>query len=59
MEEVRFERKHYKRSVIALKAADFDQSLEGAVDHARALMKLAPAEVFDAGPTDAAQKEIA
>ena len=45
--------------MIPLEAADFDQCLEGAVDQARALMKLAPVEAFDAGPNDAAQKEIA
>ena len=41
-----------KRSVIPLEAADFDQWLEGTVDQASKLMKLAPVEVFDAGPLD-------
>lgn len=59
MREERFERKQDKHSVIPLEAADFDQWLEGTVDLARALMKLTPMEVFDAGPNDAAQKEIA
>jgi putative SOS response-associated peptidase YedK len=40
-----------KRSVIPLEPADFDQWLEGTVEQARALMRLAPVEVFDGGPT--------
>lgn len=43
--------KQDKRSVIPIEAGDFDQWLEGTVDQARELMKLAPVEVFDAGPT--------
>jgi putative SOS response-associated peptidase YedK len=39
-----------KRSVIPIEAADFDQWLEGTVDQAQLLLKLAPAEIFDAGP---------
>lgn len=45
--------------MIPLEAADFDQWLEGTIDQVRALMELAPMEVSDAGPTDAAKKEIA
>lgn len=45
--------------MIPLEAADFDQWLEGTVNQAHALMKLAPVKVFDAGPNDAARKEIA
>ena len=48
--------KQDKRSVIPLEAADFDQWLEGTVDQARALMKLAPVEVFDGGPTGSPPK---
>jgi hypothetical protein len=39
-----------KRSVIPIEAGDFDQWLEGTVDQAQLLLKLAPAEIFDAGP---------
>lgn len=39
-----------KRSVIPIEAADFDLWLEGTVDQAQQLLKLAPAEIFDAGP---------
>lgn len=39
-----------KRSVIPIEAADFDQWLEGTVEQAQQLLKLAPAETFDAGP---------
>lgn len=38
-----------KRSVIPLEASDFDQWLEGTVEQATGLMKLAPVEVFEAG----------
>ena len=51
--------KQDKRSVIPIEAGDFDQWLEGTVDQARSLMKLAPEEVFDAEPTDSAPKELA
>jgi putative SOS response-associated peptidase YedK len=44
--------KQDKRSVIPIEAGDFDQWLEGTVDQARALMTLAPVEVFDAGPSE-------
>ena len=44
--------KQDKRSVIPLEAADFDRWLQGTVDEARKLMKLAPVEVFEAGPLD-------
>ncbi|VTU14378.1 hypothetical protein RA8CHR_00561 [Variovorax sp. RA8] len=39
-----------KRSVIPIEAADFDQWLEGAVEHAQLLLKLAPVEIFKAAP---------
>jgi putative SOS response-associated peptidase YedK len=39
-----------KRSVIPIEAADFDQWLEGTFEQAQLLLKLAPAELFDAGP---------
>lgn len=42
--------KQDKRSVIPLEAADFDQWLEGTVDQAKKLMKLAPVEIFESGP---------
>lgn len=41
--------KQDKRSLMPIEAGDFDQWLEGTADQARALMKLAPLEVFDAG----------
>ena len=44
--------KQDKRSVIPLEASDFDQWLEGTVEQASGLMKLAPVEVFEAGPLD-------
>ena len=44
--------KQDKRSVIPLEAADFDQWIEGTVDQAKKLMKLAPMEVFSAGPIE-------
>ena len=50
--------KQDKRSVIPLEATDFDQWLEGTVDQAKKLMKLAPVEVFDAGPLGPAQVEF-
>lgn len=39
-----------KRSVIPIEAADFDQWLEGTVEQAQLLLKLAPVEIFDAAP---------
>jgi hypothetical protein len=52
--------KQDKRSVIPIEAGDFDQWLEGTVDQARGLrMKLAPVEVFDAGPAGSIQPVLA
>lgn len=48
--------KQDKSSVIPLEAGDFDQWLEGTADQARALMKLTPVEVFDAGPSALAKE---
>lgn len=42
-----------KRSVIPLEPGDYDQWLAGTVDEARALLKLAPVEAFEAGPVGA------
>ncbi|UXC19305.1 SOS response-associated peptidase [Comamonas squillarum] len=39
-----------KRSVIPIELADVDQWLEGSIKDAQALLKLAPVEVFAAGP---------
>jgi putative SOS response-associated peptidase YedK len=39
-----------KRSVIPIEAGHFDQWLAGTLDDAKALLKLAPVEVFDAEP---------
>ena len=39
-----------KRSVIAIELADVDAWLFGTVDVARALVRVPPVEVFDAGP---------
>ena len=39
-----------KRSVIPIDMADIDQWLAGTVKEASALLRLAPSEVFDAGP---------
>ena len=47
--------KQYKRSVIPIDPSDFDQWLEGTVEQARGLMRLAPTGVFEAGPIDAQQ----
>ncbi|MGJ7579774.1 SOS response-associated peptidase [Variovorax sp. RHLX14] len=43
-------KKQDKRSVIPLEAANFDHWLEGTVEQARGLMKLAPVDVFESGP---------
>ena len=43
-----------KRSVVALERADFDTWLRGSLDDARALLRLTPAEAFDAAEQDAA-----
>lgn len=39
-----------KRSVIPIERGDVDQWLAGTVDEAKALLRLAPVEAFDAGP---------
>ena len=39
-----------KRSVIPLDPADYDQWLAGTLEDAKALLRLAPLEMFDAGP---------
>jgi putative SOS response-associated peptidase YedK len=39
-----------KRSVIPIERGDVDQWLAGTVEEAQQLLKLAPVEVFDAGP---------
>jgi putative SOS response-associated peptidase YedK len=40
-----------KRSVIPIEQADVDQWLAGTVQEAQELLRLAPVDVFDAGPT--------
>lgn len=45
-----------KRSVVSIEMGDVDQWLLGTPDEARSLLKLAPLEIFDAGP---AQQESA
>lgn len=50
--------KQDKRSVIPLDPSDFDQWLEGAVEQARALMRLASADVYDAGPLEPVQPAL-
>ena len=42
--------KQDKRSLVLLEAADADQWLNGSVESARALVRLTPVELFDAGP---------
>lgn len=39
-----------KRSVVVIEPGDFDGWLAGSVDHATALIRLAPVDVFSAGP---------
>jgi hypothetical protein len=39
-----------KRSVISIERADVDQWLEGTVERAQELLKLAPVEAFRVGP---------
>jgi putative SOS response-associated peptidase YedK len=39
-----------KRSVVVIEADDFDVWLGGSIDDAKALIRLAPAQVFVAGP---------
>ena len=39
-----------KRSVVPIELSDVDQWLSGTVQEAQALIKLAPIEVFEAGP---------
>lgn len=43
--------KQDKRSVIPIEQADADQWLAGTVEEAQQLLRLAPVEVFDAGPS--------
>jgi hypothetical protein len=42
--------KQDKRSVIPIEFGDVDLWLAGTVEEARALLRLAPVEAFDAGP---------
>lgn len=42
--------KQVKRSVIPIEITDVDRWLAGTVSDAQALLKLAPVNVFDAGP---------
>jgi len=42
-----------KRSVIAIERGEVDRWLAGGLDDASALLRLTPAEAFDAGPADA------
>jgi putative SOS response-associated peptidase YedK len=42
--------KQDKRSVIPLDPADYDQWLAGTQQEAAALLRLAPVEIFNAGP---------
>ncbi|MBH2008214.1 MAG: hypothetical protein I8H71_00805 [Xanthomonadaceae bacterium] len=44
------QREQDKRSVIPIEAGDVDQWLAGTVEDARALLRLSPVEIFDAGP---------
>lgn len=41
-----------KRSVIPIEAHDFDRWLTCTVEEARALLKVPPVELFDAGPVE-------
>lgn len=50
--------KQDKRLVIPLEEADFDQWLESTGEQAKTLLKLAPVEVFNAGPLGPAQAEL-
>jgi putative SOS response-associated peptidase YedK len=43
-----------KRSVIPIEFGDVEQWLHGSLDNAKSLLKLAPVDVFDAGPVSAA-----
>ena len=43
-----------KRSLVLLEQQDFDRWLAGTIEEARALVRLTPVEVFDAGPADSA-----
>ncbi|WP_454909271.1 hypothetical protein [Variovorax gossypii] len=42
-----------KRSVIALEVHDFDRWLTCTVEEAQTMLKVAPVELFDAGPATA------
>jgi putative SOS response-associated peptidase YedK len=42
-----------KRSVIPIELGDVEQWLHGSLDDAKSLLKLAPVELFDAGPVGA------
>ncbi|SCK49312.1 Putative SOS response-associated peptidase YedK [Variovorax sp. HW608] len=47
-----------KRSVIPIEPGDVDQWLIGSVEEAMQLLKLAPADAFDAGPTELVQPTL-
>jgi putative SOS response-associated peptidase YedK len=47
-----------KRSVIPIEQADVDQWLAGTVQEAQTLLRLAPVEVFDAGPSVSAGERL-
>jgi putative SOS response-associated peptidase YedK len=44
--------KQDKRSVVSIELQDVDQWLHGTPDEARQLIRLTPAELFDASPVD-------
>ncbi|MBB1601910.1 SOS response-associated peptidase [Variovorax sp. UMC13] len=50
--------KQDKRSVIPLQPGDFDQWLEGTVEQTKVLMRLAPTEVYGAGPMEPLQQAL-
>ena len=45
-----------KRSVVPVEAADVDTWLHGTVEQARALIRLAPAELYEAEPEPEARR---
>ncbi len=47
-----------KRSVIPIEHGDVDLWLAGTMEEAMALLKLTPAEAFDAGPTELGQPAL-